>query len=77
MAHGGKREGSGRKSKADEIDLVEKLTPLYPAALKALSEGVERGDYKFVQLYFAYFAGKPRDPKDITISTEEQPLFVD
>jgi hypothetical protein len=76
MKHGGKREGSGRKSKADEVNLIEKLTPLEDAAFLALKEGVERGDFKFVQLFYNYYAGKPRETKDITIN-EDIPLFVD
>lgn len=76
MAHGGKREGAGRKSKAEEVNLIEKLTPLEDAAFLALKEGVERGDFKFVQLFYNYYAGKPRETKDITIN-EDLPLFVD
>jgi len=76
MAHGGKREGSGRKSKADEINLIEKLSPLEDAAFLALKDGVERGDFKYVQLFYNYYAGKPRETKDITIN-EDTPLFID
>ena len=76
MKHGGKREGSGRKSKADEVNLIEKLTPLEDAAFLALKEGVERGDFKFVQLFYNYYAGKPRETKDITIN-EDIPLFME
>ena len=76
MAHGGKREGSGRKSKADEINLIEKLSPLEDAAFIALKDGVERGDFKYVQLFYNYYAGKPRETKDITIN-EDTPLFID
>jgi hypothetical protein len=32
MAHGGKRDGAGRKAKEDEVKLIEKLTPLEPLA---------------------------------------------
>lgn len=76
MAHGGKRIGAGRKSKADEIDLIEKLSPLEDKAYEALKKGVEAGDFKFVQLFYNYYAGKPRETKDITIN-EDMPLFVD
>jgi len=69
--HGGKREGAGRPSKADEIKLIEELTPMAPAAYKALKEGIDRGDYKFVQLFFAYYAGKPKESKDITSQGEK------
>ena len=76
MAHGGKRDGAGRKSKAEEVNLIEKLTPLEDAAFLALKEGVERGDFKFVQLFYNYYAGKPRETKDITIN-EDVPLFME
>jgi hypothetical protein len=76
MAHGGKRQGAGRKAKADEINLIEKLTPLEDAAYQALKKGVESGDFKYVQLFYNYYAGKPRETKDITIN-EDTPLFID
>jgi hypothetical protein len=76
MAHGGKREGAGRKPKAEEISLIEKLSPLEDTAFEALKKGVEKGDFKFVQLFYNYYAGKPRETKDINIS-EDVPLFMD
>ena len=76
MAHGGKREGAGRKSKADEVSLIEKLSPLEDIAFEALKKGVEKGDFKYVQLFYNYYAGKPKETKDITIN-EDVPLFVD
>jgi hypothetical protein len=51
MAHGGKRDNAGRKSKADEVSLIEKLSPLEDTAYAALKAGVEKGDFKFVQLF--------------------------
>ena len=76
MAHGGKRQGAGRKPKADELNLIEKLTPLEDAAYQALKACVEKGDFKYVQLFYNYYAGKPRETKDITIN-EDTPLFID
>lgn len=76
MAHGGKRQGAGRKPKAEELNLIEKLTPLEDAAYQALKAGVEKGDFKYVQLFYNYYAGKPRETKDITIN-EDTPLFID
>jgi len=76
MAHGGKRQGAGRKPKADELNLIEKLTPLEDAAYQALKAGVEKGDFKYVQLFYNYYVGKPRETKDITIN-EDTPLFID
>jgi len=76
MKHGGKRKGAGRKSKSDEINLIEKLSPLEDSAFMALKDGVEKGDFKYVQLFYNYYAGKPRETRDITIN-EDIPLFVD
>jgi len=76
MAHGGKRQGAGRKSKADEVSLIEKLSPLEDIAFDALKSGVEKGDFKYVQLFYNYYAGKPKETKDITIN-EDLPLFME
>lgn len=76
MAHGGKRDGSGRKSKAEEIKLVERLSPLEDSALAALKQGVESGDIRWIKLYLEYYVGRPKETKDITI-TEDLPLFID
>lgn len=66
----------GRKPKAEEVALIEKLTPLEPLAFEALKVGLGRGDFKYVQLFYNYYAGKPKETKDITL-VEELPLFVD
>ena len=71
---GGKRDGAGRKPKAEEVALIEKLTPLEPLAFAALEKGLEKGDFKFTQLFYNYYAGKPRETKDVTLTTE-QPIF--
>lgn len=68
--NGGAREGAGRKSKAKEIELIEKLTPFEDEALKALEKGVKSGDYKFINLYMSYRYGKPKESKDITSNGE-------
>jgi hypothetical protein len=71
---GGKRINAGRKPKAEEVALIEKLTPLEPLAFAALEKGLEKGDFKFTQLFYNYYAGKPRETKDVTLTTE-QPIF--
>jgi hypothetical protein len=70
----GGHPNSGRKSKAEEVALIEKLTPLEPKAFAALEKGLERGDFKFTQLFYNYYAGKPRETKDVTLISE-QPIF--
>lgn len=72
----GGHPNAGRKSKAEEIQLIEKLTPLEPLAFAALKSGLEKGDFKCVQLFYNYYAGKPKETKDITIN-EDLPLFME
>lgn len=57
---GGAREGAGRKSKAQEQSLIEKLSPLEPIAFNALTEALcEKKDWA-VKLYFQYQYGMPK-----------------
>jgi len=67
---------AGRKPKAEEVKLVERLSPLEDEALKALTEGVQSGDIKWVTLYLNYYLGKPRETRDINVN-EDLPLFLD
>jgi hypothetical protein len=63
---GGAREGSGRKSKADEQSLIEKLSPLEPLAFKAFGEALEGGKDWAVKLFFQYKFGMPKQVIDQT-----------
>ena len=72
----GGHKTAGRKSKAEEVQMIERLSPLEDAALDALKKGVESGELKWIQLYLNYYLGRPRETKDITIN-EDLPLFVD
>ena len=65
---------SGRKPKAEDIAMIEKLTPLDEMAFIKLKDGIEAGDFKFIRLYFLYRWGSPRQIQDVTI-TSEQPIF--
>lgn len=80
MADGRKNNGGhsngGRKPKAEEQALIERLTPMNKLALTALKKAVTKGDSWAVKLYFEYYYGKPKETKDINITTE-QPLFPD
>ncbi len=70
MAHGGKRDGAGRKSKAEEQKLIENLTPMNADALKSLSEAVKDNEQWAVKLFFEYFYGKPQQRVDVTTNDE-------
>lgn len=64
---------AGRKSKAEEAMLIEKLTPLNPLALEALKDGLKNKMPWAVKMYFEYYYGKPRETKDIHIT--ETPII--
>lgn len=74
----GGHKTAGRKSKAEEIKLIERLSPMADIAFQKLKEGVESGDFKFIQLFMNYYAGKPKETKDITSNGNEikQPFII-
>ena len=67
-------KGGGRPTKNDEIKLIEQLSPLEPEAYSALKAGLERGEFKYVQLFFNYYYGKPKQITEIQVE-EEMPIF--
>lgn len=74
--NGGKRKGAGRKGKAQEMHLLERLDKHIDNddAILLLKSKMDEGDFKALQLYMNYYYGKPKETKDVTINTE-QPLF--
>jgi hypothetical protein len=74
--NGGKREGAGRKSKSEEMQLIEMLNKHIDKddAIQKLKEKIDEGDFKALQMYMNYMYGKPKETKDVTINAE-QPLF--
>lgn len=80
MADGRKNNGghktAGRKSKAEEQKLIEKLTPLEDKAFKALDNAIQDEQSWAVKLYFEYMYGKPKEKVELTQITE-QPIFPD
>jgi hypothetical protein len=67
---GGFREGSGRKPKADEIQLIERLSPMDDLALEMLRFKIESGDMQAIKLFFDYRFGKPKESVDHTTNGE-------
>lgn len=56
----GGNKNAGRKSKAEELQLIERLSPLEPTAHAKLKEAVEQGKEWAVKLFFDYMYGKPK-----------------
>ena len=67
----GGHKTAGRKPKAEEQKLIEKLTPLEPIAYKALGDALGEGEGWAVKLFFEYKYGKPRQQMDITSGGEK------
>ena len=61
---GGVREGSGRKSKAEELSLIEKLSPLEESAFTALTKALLAEKDWAVKLFFQYQFGMPKQVVD-------------
>ena len=60
----GGNTNAGRKSKAEEQSLIEKLSPLEPLAFEALKTAVEGKKDWAVKLTFEYLFGKPKQTID-------------
>ena len=77
--HGGSRNGAGRKSKADEAQLLDRLSPLEDEAFEALKKGITENSSWAFKMYFEYMYGKPKE----TIATTHtftkplQRMYVD
>lgn len=63
---GGKREGSGRKAKAEELKLIEKLTPYESKAIELLFKKIDEEDMYALKMFFEYMYGKPKQQLDHT-----------
>ena len=64
----GENRNAGRKPKATELQLVERLTPLEEIALEALEQGIKSGELGFVKLFLEYRFGKPKQMQEITVN---------
>jgi len=63
MPRGGKREGAGRKPKAEKMKLLERMDAILEddEALKLLAEKVREGSLPAIKLWLAYRYGRPKD----------------
>jgi len=68
--NGGHSNG-GRKSKAEEQNLIEKLSPLEDLAFTALTNAIKKNRDWAVKMYFEYMYGKPKQQTDITTMGEK------
>jgi hypothetical protein len=76
MAHGGRREGAGRKTKAEEMGLPALIEDVIgDAGKKTLVQTIFRqatgGSFKHQELLMQYIYGKPQDYVDVTTQGEK------
>jgi DUF2075 family protein len=66
----GGHKNAGRKSKADEYKLIEKLDNLIDSdeVIQMLGKKIKDGDQRAMTLYFNYRYGKPKESVDINSS---------
>ena len=64
-------KGGGRKPKADELKLIERLDEVIDKdeALQTLAKMAKK-DFRALQLYLNYRWGKPKEKMDITTNEE-------
>jgi len=69
---GGKRENAGRKPKADEIKMIERMDAIMApdSAWQALSDKVKEGDTNAIKAWLAYRYGQPKQTVDHTTKGE-------
>ena len=58
--NGGKRDGSGRKPKAEEQKLIERLSPMADLAYTALQSALKEHEPWAVKMWMEYMYGKPK-----------------
>ena len=68
--NGGARQGAGRKPKAQEQKLIERLDNIIDTdeAIETLGKLVAKGDMRALQTNLSYRYGKPKESMDINSS---------
>ena len=66
--HGGARKGAGRKSKDDELKIIERLDNVIEkdSVIESLRNLIEDGNFNAIKLYFEYRFGKPKETIETT-----------
>jgi len=59
-------KGGGRKPKADEEKLIQRLSELDDIGFKTLKKGIEEGNYNFWNKWMEFRYGKPKERVDLT-----------
>ena len=65
---GGAREGAGRKSKDEELKIIERLDNIIESddVIKSLKVLIKDGNFNAIKLYLEYRYGKPKETIETT-----------
>ena len=74
---GTKGNKGGRPPKAEEQQLIEKLSPLEESAFKALKSGLEDKQNWAVKLFFEYSYGKAKEFKEIDLGGKSVNIVIE
>tara|TARA_R110000796_G_scaffold75989_1_gene170064 strand:+ start:53 stop:337 length:285 start_codon:yes stop_codon:yes gene_type:complete len=66
----GGNKNAGRKSKSEEQNLVEKLSPMEDKALEALVDSLKKKEPWAVKLFMQYMYGMPKQTTDTNLTAE-------
>ena len=84
MADGRKNNGghstkgfAGRKPKTEESLLIERLSAYDEIAQAKLFELIDEGEFKAIQLFYAYRYGKPKETVSMTVQQETPILNIE
>lgn len=77
VKHGGARSGSGRKSKAEELQVqstaLEAITEKYGGLKAGFVALLNSGEQALIKWVFEHGAGKPQDKVDLTTNGKDLP----
>ena len=59
-------KGGGRKPKADEQEIIERLSPLEDKFIAAMERGLEQTQGWAVKIFADYYWGKPKESLEVT-----------
>ena len=57
------------------FEVKDKLASMSDEVFEKLEEGIKKGDFRFIQLWFHYRYGKPRQSTLIDIQQQETPII--
>jgi len=69
-------KSSGRRAKQIDQQMLESLSVFTEDAYRVLGENIKNGKFWAIKLWFERMYGKPKEYKDVNISSDiQQPLF--